>query len=129
MSDYINEDAIRRRVMKRMEEQQGLMIHAAVFIVSNVIVWIVGIIVGFPMWIPPVVTAGWGIGMFAHAASYWTEYGGGAIRRENTIQREIERERERLSLAPDYNKPKNDFSNDGELFYEEDDQQYNQAGQ
>ena len=123
MSNYIDEEKIRRRVIKRMEERQGLLIHAAAYIVVNVILWtlFLGSGVSFP-W-PMFVTGFWGIGMFAHAAEYWNEYGGGATRRERTIQREIERERQRLGLSEDefYGKPKNDrLADDGELFYDED---------
>ena len=48
--------------------------------------------------------------------SYYNKYGGGAMRREESIQREIEQERGR-SLS--YEKPKNDvrmrLTDDGEL--------------
>ncbi len=127
MSNYLNEEAIRQRVMKRMEERKGVLIHGVAFVLSNILIWVVALMLGLPLWIPLIATGGWGIGMFAHAFEYWNEYGGGAIRREHTIQREIERERQRLGLSEDefYGKPKNDrLADDGELFY--DDGEYHQ---
>lgn len=124
MSDYIDEEKIRKRVIKRMEERQGLLAHAAAYIIINLIMWGIWLSSGggFP-W-PIFITGGWGIGMFAHINDYWSNYGGGVARREEQIQREIERERERLGLHYD-EKPKHDdyeIGSDGELFYDEDDE-------
>jgi len=51
-----------------------------------------------------------------HGMNYYIRYGGGAIRRREAIQREIERE---MALNAIYEKPKNDsymrLTDDGEL--------------
>ena len=55
------------------------------------------------------------IGIVSNIVEYYNKYGPGAERREAGIQREIERERERLG----YEKPKNDsrmrLTDDGEI--------------
>ena len=135
MSEYLDEADIRKRIEKRFKARQELRIHAAAFVLTNVCLWIFWLLItpsgitaapngivtttpvmGFP-W-PLFVTAGWGIGIVAHILNYYSKYGGGAERREEAIQREIERYHERVGT---YEKPKNDqrgnleINDDGEI--------------
>jgi hypothetical protein len=128
-------DAIRARVEERFRQRSAFYTHLAVYTLVSIILWLVwGVTSGmawqiaqrFPIigdlyslltipW-PLIVMAGWGIGLVAHALNYYVRYGGGAIRREAAIQREIERE---MALKASYEKPKNDthmrLTDDGEL--------------
>lgn len=114
------EKRIREKIEKKYKERAGLIAHATPFIIVNGMLWMIWLFTGglgnpglpWPVWI----TFFWGIGMFSHFMSYYTKYGGGAMRREEAIQREIEQERERSLM---YEKPKNDvrmrLTDDGEL--------------
>ena len=114
----ISEEArIRERIEKKYKERSGVIAHAIPYIIVNLVLWSIYFGSpgdGFP-W-PMFVTFFWGIGMVSHFFAYYNKYGGGAMRREEAIQREIEQERER-SLT--YEKPKNDarmrLTDDGEL--------------
>lgn len=110
MEDGMDEDEarIRRRITEKIEERQGLIGHAASYVGVNLMLWAIWLFnainaASFPFPWPLLVTLGWGMGLFAHGASYWSEYGPGRERREALIQREIERERARLGY-----KAKND---------------------
>ena len=111
MTNIETDDEIRRRVEKRFKKRQDLMIHVAIYIVANVVFWIM-FHESWVWWI----TFGWGIGVVSNVVDYYTKYGGGAERKEAEIQREIERERARIA---GYEKPKNDahmrLTDDGEL--------------
>ncbi len=122
------EEKARRRVEKKLEERQGLMIHFAAYFIVNLMLWAIFLANrdpgAFPWPLFP--TAGWGIGMFSHFMDYWMKYGPGADRREALIAREIEREIERSQLGDklkNTDKPKNDvwdsppvrLTEDGEL--------------
>lgn len=112
MTDAEQYDEIRRRVEKRHKKKQDLILHIITYVLINLAFWIFFNGAGWVAW----VTFGWGIGVVADVFDYYNKYGGGAERREAEIQREIEREKERLGL---YEKPKNDtrvrLSDDGEL--------------
>jgi serine/threonine protein kinase len=127
------EERIRRRIEKQYKERQGLIIHFVAYLLVNLMLWGIwatdllgpiiqqeapdaaNIILGFP-W-PLFVTFGWGIGMVAHFMDYYSKYGSGATRREQAIQREIEKYRQQSGVWED--KPKRDaqfrLSDDGEL--------------
>jgi serine/threonine protein kinase len=89
-----------KRIKKRQEELQGLVIHAAVYFFVN------AIILSWNPW----VAFFWGIGLFAQAWDYYHKYGPGVGRQEKIIAREIERERQRYynDLEDDYDKRKNE---------------------
>ncbi len=135
--EEIEEKRIRERVIKRREERTGVIIHTAVYVFVNLLMWAIWAsdapqifqtisgtalpsevqqVIDFP-W-PLIVMFFWGIGLFSHISDYYNKYGGGAEKREREIQREIQRERER-SMA--YEKPKNDrrsrleLTDDGEI--------------
>lgn len=107
------EERIRKQVEKRIEERNGLFTHFTAYVMVNLMMWGIWLFSGggFP-W-PMFVTGGWGIGMVAHYMDYRSKYGVGRIRREEMVQREIERERERL-YGSSQAKAKND------MFYEDD---------
>ncbi len=115
MSDADQYDAIRKRVEKRYKAKQELIIHIASYVATNIGLWWFFGNIGGQWWLPWV-TLGWGIGVVVNFFDYYNKYGGGVERREAEIQREIEREKERLGL---YEKPKNEsrvrLSEDGEL--------------
>jgi hypothetical protein len=110
-----DEERLRKQVEKRIAERQeeflGVAIHLAIYVAMNVLFFSAA---GAPAL---VVSFFWGIGMFAHGWSYWTEHGPGRDYRERLIDREVERERQRLyGYMPD--KAKNDdlyIDDDGEI--------------
>ncbi|MCA0456811.1 MAG: 2TM domain-containing protein [Chloroflexi bacterium] len=105
-------DEIRQRVEQRHKKRQELIIHIISYVLTNIAFWIFFNGASWVAWI----TVGWGIGLVANIFEYYNKYGGGAERREAEIDREVEREKERLGL---YEKPKNDsrmrLSDDGEI--------------
>jgi len=121
------EEIIRKRIEKKLEERQGLMIHGAAFVLVNTMLFIIWLFTSIgegdfnsPWFIFPLF--GWGIGMFAHFMEYNSQYGRGRDKREALIAREIERERSRM-YGMESEKSKNDFvdnrgirlTEDGEL--------------
>jgi len=111
------EEIIRKRIEKKLEERQGLMIHGAAFVSMNALMFMIWLFISigagefiFP-W-PFIILFGWGIGMFAHYMEYYNQYGRGREKRESLIAREMERERARLYGTADYEKSKNDFNDD-----------------
>ena len=83
---------IRRRVEAKYEERNALLIHLASYVGVNVVVWAIWLLQtgGFP-W-PLFVTFFWGIGMVGHALDYYHKHGGGAQKREEQIQEEVQRQ-------------------------------------
>jgi serine/threonine protein kinase len=123
------EERIRRRVEERFKKRQEMVINLVSFVLVNTMLWAIyafsndipaalaagtPIDWGFPWPIFP--TLGWAIGIVAQYMEYQNKYGGGAERREEAIQREIEREQARSAA---FEKPKNDrrmrLTEDGEL--------------
>jgi hypothetical protein len=111
MAESDQYDEIRRRVEKRLKKRQDLFIHIASYIVTNALLWFF-FHDSWVLW----VTFGWGIGVVSNIIDYYTKYGPGAQRKEDEIQREIDREMARRGM---YEKPKNDthmrLTDDGEL--------------
>ncbi len=112
MAEADQYDEIRRRVEKRYKKRQELITHIASYVIVNAMLWSFFGRDGWVMW----VTFGWGIGVVSNIIDYYTKYGPGAQRREDEIQREIDREMARNAT---YEKPKNDahmrLTDDGEL--------------
>lgn len=121
------QERVRRRVEKRMEQQReelaGLLIHAVVFFVINSWLfgfsgWLSQLFAGENPGLPSLITMFWGIGLFAQTVNYLTNYGPGYHRRSERVDREVEREFQRMGLAP---KLKNEdlvdmrLTDDGEL--------------
>jgi hypothetical protein len=133
-----SDEEIRRRVEKRIKERNEFYIHLAVYIIANIMLWIMWGFTsdlfsailsgggwdynGLPWPIFP--TMGWGIGIVAHGLTVYFNSPGRIEARERTIQREIERERQRLASDDYYEKPKRDrhvrLTDDGELIEIED---------
>ena len=119
-----SEEEIRRRVEKRIKQRNEFYSHLAVYVVCNLMMWMIwaltrdpGETIGFP-W-PLIVMFGWGIGLGSHALTVYFNSASRVEARERAIQREIERERERLANDEYYEKPKRDqrlrLTDDGEL--------------
>jgi len=94
------EEKIRRRVEKRLKEQADFRVHMVIFLMVNLLLWLIWLLAGggFP-W-PLIVTFGWGIGVVAHYMDYNQQYGSGAERMEREVQRELELARLRGELPP-----------------------------
>ena len=88
---------IRRRVEAKYDERNALLIHLISYAGVNVLVWLIWLFStgGFP-W-PLFVTLFWGIGMAGHSLDYYNKHGGGAEKREERIQAEVQRHLERLA--------------------------------
>lgn len=119
------EEELRRRVKKRIEKSQeeliGLISHAMAYFFFNFVVFINLL----PAMAAMIIMVSWGIGLVSHGLDYYNKYGPGRERRERLIQREVEKERERLMM---FEKAKNDFddrpvrlTDDGELEYDDHD--------
>ena len=127
------EQRIRLRIEKKFKERQGLISHLVSYVSVNLVLWLIWLFSSqsdlsgwlggsrseFPLPWPIFVTFFWGIGMVAHYADYNNKYGRGADRREEAIQREIEREQARRGNSGYMEKPKNEqrmrLTEDGEL--------------
>lgn len=104
------EEIIRKRVEKKLEERNGLIIHGTAFVLVNTMLFMIWLFsgAGFPWFMIPLL--GWGIGMFAHYMDYHQNYGAGREKREQLIAREMERERARMYGTDYTEKSKNDFN-------------------
>lgn len=114
------EEKIRRKIKKRQEERQGFIIHLVIYLLLNLMFWMMWLTsspVGFP-W-PVFISLPWGVGMFAHWMEFNSKYGPGAEKREREIEREVEREMQRQYEQSYMEKPKRDrrvrLTEDGEL--------------
>ena len=89
-----------------------------VFVLVNVALWLIQLYAAPEFPFALIVTLGWGSGMVAHYLNYYYKYGAGARQREDAIEQEIARYRERAGV---YEKPKNDrrgnleINDDGEI--------------
>jgi len=118
------EERIRRRVEKRLKKQRELVTHVGIYIAINLMLWMIFIFssiedvaAGMPPgealfpW-PLIVSLAWGAGVFANWMEYRGKYGAGAEKREEMIQREIERELGYSAAVKQKNKAKNDMALD-----------------
>ena len=89
---------IRRRVEAKYEERTGLFTHLASYVGVNALVWVIWLFTtgGFP-W-PVFVSFFWGIGMVGHLLDYYHKHGGGAQKREERIDEEVQRHLQRLEF-------------------------------
>ncbi len=107
------EEIIRRRVEKRIEAWNGFRTHLIVFLLVNLLLWAIwatagdvistlpiseeavntiGDINGIVPW-PLFITLIWGLGVMGHWSGYYNKHGRAAQKREEAVQREIERSR------------------------------------
>jgi hypothetical protein len=121
--DRLEYEEARERVIKRMKKRQEFYIHLAVYVGVNLFLWFIGLLTGsleFP-W-PLIVMFGWGIGLFAHGVeTYFQSSPQIEERREQAIQRELERERARKAGDVVFEKRKRTarLAEDGELVYDD----------
>lgn len=89
-----NDEDLRRRAERRVESVNGFRIHLAIYVLVNLLLWVIWAFSGGTTTIPwPVfVTLGWGIGLLAHG---WTVYGQNEDRREAQIKAEMDKLRNR----------------------------------
>jgi hypothetical protein len=139
-NDKIKEEEarIRSRLDKRYQEWQAFVLHAVVYITTNLVLWALWGAVNFKpvvrdmvvnatdesfvrflsLPIPLVIMLLWAVGLVAHYVHYYIEFGPGADRHEANVQREIERYKAQVAA---YEKPKNDehshleLNDDGEI--------------
>src|SRR5258708_7631723 len=122
MSSENFEMKIRQRVEERIAKRTGFYIHLVSFIAVNSVLWLIWVSSDgrdFPPW-PIYVTFFWGFGLVANGISVYQDSERAINRREEMIQDEIAREKQRMGLAnPMYEKPKRDqamrLGDDGEL--------------
>lgn len=129
------EELIRQRIEKRYEARRGLLIHLAVYVFVNALLWILWatapeLISSIPegatwegrVWFedmqdfiwPIFVTVPWMLGLIGHWINYHIQHGGGARRREREIQEAIQQSRQmRAYYEADYDaKRKRDAGQD-----------------
>jgi hypothetical protein len=124
MSDLEYEEA-RERVLKRMKKRRGFYEHLAWYVGVNLIFWVMWMLSGgwgFP-W-PLIIMLLWGIGLVSDAVeTYYQSNPEIQLRREQAIEREIERERARKAADVGLEKPKRKrtahLAEDGELVYDD----------
>ena len=112
---------LRKRVEARIKERNAFYIHLITFVGVNLLLWVIWLTTdagGFP-W-PLYAGLPWLMGLVIHGLVVYQNSGRAVERRQQTIEREIEREKLRLGLVNDaYEKPKRErimrLSDDGEL--------------
>lgn len=150
MTSYVDEERIRRRVEKRLKARQGFLVHLLVMTVLVPFVWVLWSLLGNSL--PPLITSMGGPDSEA-VATFFAQFPAPLLllvvaaftliihglilyldsraetHREDAIQREIERERQRLYGDAALGKPKRrtsphaeqraSLSDDGELVYDD----------
>ena len=115
MTEHVDSEAeIRRRVEQRLKKRGEFYIHLTAYVAVNLALWVVWLLMGSVFPWPLVLSLGWGVGLFIHGIDVYFATGSRLAAREAAIQREIERERERLYAE----KPKRSrlvIADDGEL--------------
>lgn len=110
------ESKIRKRVEAKLEKRRELTIHIVVFVMANVMLWLLYLMINdftipdrlpWALWI----TVLWGMGLVGHYMDYYYNHGAGHERYERLIDEEVERERQKLYGT---RKAKNDT-----LFYDD----------
>ncbi len=106
-ADY---NEMRGRLMKPYNKRKEFLIHLSVYAMINVLIWY---LVGFPVAL--LASGGWGLGLVAHGVDTFVAHG-----RSGALEREVERERERLENALQKEKRKRavdrlQLTSDGEL--------------
>lgn len=90
------EEKIRRHIKKQREEYQGLLIHASIYFVINIGMWLGNLSDGDGVpWVLLFMTIPWGIGLISHYYNYRSEYGAGVHKLDEEVARELERRRSR----------------------------------
>lgn len=98
------EDRLRLHIEKRIKCRQEVIGHIIAYVLVNIMLWVIyGLTGGGHPW-PIYPMMGWGIAVFFHAMSYYTQYGRGYDHHETQVQRELDEEYERRDTP---HKPKN----------------------
>jgi hypothetical protein len=114
----------RKRIAQRVNARNELITHIVIYLGVNLIVfglgnWLLTVLRGQATELPGAlwITFFWGMGVVGQTVDYWNKHGPGRERREQMIEREVERERARLLGYGYREKPKNDFAlgDDGEI--------------
>ncbi|NWF67911.1 MAG: protein kinase [Chloroflexi bacterium] len=87
---------VREMVYKQHRKRNNFNIHASIYACINALLWMLFAFSGADFPWPLFVTGGWGIGLFFHGVSVYTQSAKQAAAQEEHIAREIERERQRL---------------------------------
>ena len=116
-------EAVRHRITKPFNQRKELGMHSVAYLLINLALWLVWLSEPSDFPWPVLVSGFWGVGFVAHAAEVLFN-----TRREGLIDREVERERERMEREVGMSrKRKNDqrvlrLSDDGELIEVDDDE-------
>jgi len=98
-------DAIRQRAEDRVKARAEFNLHLGIYLLVNAAVWIVWLmlvpreLLFFAL--PLLVTFGWGLGVAIHGLVTWTKSGMAEVRRQMSIEREIERELHMRGIDPE----------------------------
>src|SRR5579859_6748163 len=133
--DPLDYERIRQRVERRVKKRAEFILHLAIYVPVNLILWIVCLLFfrdSSLMFIPLLITLGWGAGLIGHGVDTYLQTGALDAMREREMQREIEWARAHHNLsgsdeADDYGKPKRArsvrLSADGELIPDDESEQ------
>jgi hypothetical protein len=135
MNDPIDYEAIRARVDQRIKERTRFLASLGMYVAINIMLWAMWFFsdgrssTPWPLW----VTIFWGIGIVRQGFRVFIGNRYMENMREREIQREIEREKVRLYGTEKEKNEKNKrgavhLSDDGELVYEEDEQESTHSG-
>jgi 2TM domain len=94
MATAETDDDLRRRAERRVASRNGFRIHLAVYVLVNLLLWAIWASTGADVKTPwPIFASlGWGVGVAAH---WWAVFGHNEDGREDQIQREMEKLRQR----------------------------------
>jgi len=110
------EEKVRREVQKQMKARREFASHLSIYLAVNGGVIAIWLFTGAGFFWPFFPLFLWGMGVFGQGYEYYDKYGGGRERREEMIEREVERKLER-SMTGKAKKEKND----GDIIYDYDD--------
>lgn len=112
MSEYIDEQVVRKQVETRLQKRSELFIHAAIFVCVNLVFWLV---FGYAIWLVWL-TLSWTLALAGHVLYYQTQFGTLSRLQKEAVEREVQRE---MASRVVNEKPKNDqpmrLTDDGEL--------------
>lgn len=103
MAGEIEEQELRKKAEKRVEETQGFKANLVSYLLVNLLIFVIWLVVAiaggtwFPWFLFPL--AGWGIGVALHGWSVYSESYGKS--REKRVEEEMERMRARQSGGAD----------------------------
>jgi len=127
--DPLDYEDIRRRVEKRVKKRAEFILHLAIYVTVNLILWI-GALIVLPdlLFIPLLSTLIWGVALVWHGVDTYLQTGALDAMRDREMRREIEWARRHQGLGDteenEYEKPKHEravrLSSDGELIPDED---------